>query len=172
MLKWQSAWPLASMLPIAAISLAGQVRSRPSSRDARSPGSSTGAVVLRPQTALTGSDRPWTIPQRGHGHPRGWASITAVGQQRPESLPPFAPADRRWRRRSGSASGSGGVRVVAAARAARRAALKPYRKFSHALWRQLCAAVEAAVEALRGWATAGGPVRLRLIVDTAASPDA
>jgi hypothetical protein len=46
----------------------------------------------------------------------------------------FAPADRRWRRRSGSGSGSGGVRAVAAARAARRAALKPYRKFSHALW--------------------------------------
>jgi len=43
----------------------------------------------------------------------------------------FAPADRRWRRRSGSASGSGGVRAVAAARAARRAALKAYRKFSH-----------------------------------------
>jgi hypothetical protein len=43
----------------------------------------------------------------------------------------FAPADRRWRRRSGSASGSGGVRAVAAARAAQRAALKPYRKFSH-----------------------------------------
>ena len=44
----------------------------------------------------------------------------------------FAPADRRWRRRSGSASGSEGERAEAAARAARRAALKPYRKFSHA----------------------------------------
>jgi len=43
----------------------------------------------------------------------------------------FAPADRRWRRRSGSASGSEGERAVAAARAARRAALKQYRKFSH-----------------------------------------
>jgi hypothetical protein len=32
----------------------------------------------------------------------------------------FAPADRRWRRRSGSVNGSGGVRAVAAARAARR----------------------------------------------------
>jgi hypothetical protein len=30
----------------------------------------TGAVALRPQTALTGSDRPWTIPQREHGRPR------------------------------------------------------------------------------------------------------
>src|SRR6185312_10012351 len=29
-----------------------------------------------------------------------------------------APADRRWRRRCGSASGSGGVRAVSAARAA------------------------------------------------------
>jgi hypothetical protein len=35
---------------------------------------------------------------------------------------------------SESGSGSGGVRAVAAARAARRAALKPYRKFSHAFW--------------------------------------
>ena len=50
----------------------------------------------------------------------------------------FAPADRRWRRRSGSASGSGGVRAESAARAARRAALKDvqkvlkmYRRFSH-----------------------------------------
>jgi len=40
----------------------------------------------------------------------------------------FAPADRRRRRRSGSASGSEGERAEAAARAARRAALKPYRK--------------------------------------------
>jgi len=36
-----------------------------------------------------------------------------------------------WRRRRGSVSGSGGVRAESAARAARRAALKPYRKFSH-----------------------------------------
>jgi integrase len=35
----------------------------------------------------------------------------------------FAPADRRWRRRSGSASGSEGERAESAARAARRAAL-------------------------------------------------
>jgi len=35
------------------------------------------------------------------------------------------------RRRSGSASGSEGERAESAARAARRAALKPYRKFSH-----------------------------------------
>ena len=40
----------------------------------------------------------------------------------------FAPAARRWRRRSESASGSGGVRAVAAARAARRAALKTVQK--------------------------------------------
>jgi len=49
----------------------------------------------------------------------------------------FAPADRRWPGRSGSVSGSEGEGAVAAARAARRAALKPYRKFSHALWGQL-----------------------------------
>ena len=42
----------------------------------------------------------------------------------------FAPADRRWRRRSGSVSGSEGERAVSAARAARRAALKPYGKIS------------------------------------------
>jgi hypothetical protein len=43
----------------------------------------------------------------------------------------FAPADRRWPGRSGSASGSDGQGAETAARAARRAALKPYRKFSH-----------------------------------------
>ena len=102
----QPSWPLASMLPIAAISLAGQVQSRSSSR-VPPPGSSTAAVGLRSQTALTGSDRPWTIPQREHGHPAAELPVTAVGQRRPESLLPFAPADRRWRRRSGSASGSG-----------------------------------------------------------------
>jgi hypothetical protein len=40
-------------------------------------------------------------------------------------------ADRRWRRRSGSASGSEGERAEAAVRAARGAALKTYRRFSH-----------------------------------------
>ncbi len=64
----------------------------------------------------------------------------------------FAPADRRWRRRSGSGSGSEGVRAVAAARAARRAALKPYRKFSQLPWSCL--------------------VLFRLILDTVASDDA
>ena len=117
------------MLPIAAISLDGQVQSRSSSR-VRPPGSSAGAVVLGSQTALTGSGRPWTIPQREHGYPAAELPETAVGQRRPESLPSFAPADRRWRRRIGSVSGSCGVRAVLAARAARRAALKPYRKFS------------------------------------------
>jgi hypothetical protein len=106
----QPSWPLASMLPIAAISLAGQVQSRSSSR-VPPPGNSTAAVGLRSQTALTGSDRPWTIPQREHGHPAAELPVTAVGQRRPESPLPFAPADRRWRRRSGSASGSEGVRV-------------------------------------------------------------
>ena len=43
----------------------------------------------------------------------------------------FAPADRRWSGRSGSASVSVGQDAEAAARAAQRAALKPYRKFSH-----------------------------------------
>ena len=40
----------------------------------------------------------------------------------------FAPADRRWRRRSGSASGSGDVRAEAAARAARRGRLETVQK--------------------------------------------
>src|SRR5947207_12307014 len=43
--KRQLTWPLASMLPIAAISLAGQVQSRSSSR-VRAPRSLTGAVAL------------------------------------------------------------------------------------------------------------------------------
>jgi len=42
----------------------------------------------------------------------------------PHRLPVSAPADRRGHRRSGSASGSGGVRAESAARAARWAALK------------------------------------------------
>jgi hypothetical protein len=52
-LKHQMSWPLASMLPIAAISVAGQVQSRPSSR-VPPPGSSTAAVGLRSQTGLDG----------------------------------------------------------------------------------------------------------------------
>ena len=63
-------WPLVSLLPIAAISWSGQVLSRPSSR-VRSPGSSTDAVALRSQTALTGSARPRTIPAAGAGTPTG-----------------------------------------------------------------------------------------------------
>ena len=117
-LKCRASWPLASMLPIAAISLAGQVLSRPSSR-VRSPGSPTGAVALRSQTALTGSDRPWTIPQREHGHPAAERPVTAV-QRRPASLPPSrqptgvgpavagAPAECRRGRRGGGASGPAG----------------------------------------------------------------
>jgi hypothetical protein len=57
-------WPLVSLLPIAANSWSGQVLSRSSSR-VRPPGSSTGVVVLRSQTALTGSVRPRTIPAAG-----------------------------------------------------------------------------------------------------------
>jgi hypothetical protein len=56
------------------------------------------------------------------------------GGSGPKVLLLFAPAARRWRRRSGSASGSGGVRAVSAARAARRGRLEePYRNFSHRL---------------------------------------
>ena len=63
--------PLVSLLPIAAISLDGQVQSRPSSC-VRSPGRFADAVVLRPQTDLTGPARPWTISQREQGHrPQG-----------------------------------------------------------------------------------------------------
>ena len=123
-------WPLVSLLPIAANSWTGQVLSRPSSR-VRSPGSLTGAVALRSQTALTGSDRPRTIRQREQGRPAA-TDETCCRSSGPGFML-FAPADRRWRRRSGSGSGSEGERAVAAARAARRAALKPYRKFSHRL---------------------------------------
>jgi hypothetical protein len=51
------------------ISWSGQVRSRSSLR-VRSPGSSADAVVLRSQTALTGSVRPRTIPAAGAGTSR------------------------------------------------------------------------------------------------------
>ena len=67
-LSVNSPWPLVSLLPIAAVFWSGQVLSRSSSR-VRSPCNSTGAVALRPQTALTGSDRPRTIPQREQGRP-------------------------------------------------------------------------------------------------------
>jgi hypothetical protein len=103
------------MLPIAANSgTVGQVQSRLSSR-VRSPGRFTDAVALRSQTALTGSARPGQYRQREHGHP--------LPPTDPECLlyvnggPGifcFAPAARRWRRRSGSASGSVGERAVAA----------------------------------------------------------
>ena len=59
-------WPLVSLLPIAANSgTLGQGQSRSSSRDVRSPGRLTGVVVLRSQTGLTGSVRPWTISAAG-----------------------------------------------------------------------------------------------------------
>jgi hypothetical protein len=59
-------WPLVSLLPIAANSWTGQVLSRPSLR-VRPPGSSTVAVALQSQTALTGSARPRIIPAAGAG---------------------------------------------------------------------------------------------------------
>src|SRR5271157_5223070 len=73
-------------------------------RPAPSPGSHTRRNLTRNSESLRGKDnlRSW----------RPWVSF-------------FAPADRRWRRRSGSASGSEGERAETAARAARRAALKP-----------------------------------------------
>ena len=108
------------LLPIAAISWSGQVLSRSSSR-VRSPGSSTGAVVLRSQTALTGSDRPRTIWQREQGRP-ACADETCCMSSGPRLHISRQPPGV-WRRRSGSASGSAGERAVAAARAARRAAL-------------------------------------------------
>ena len=72
--------------------------------------------------------RCWAVARVPLSNPPRLWTFGLVAAQGPL---PLAPADRRWRRRSGSASGSGGVRAVAAARAARRAALKPYRKFSH-----------------------------------------
>src|SRR5579862_2924223 len=64
------------------------------------------------------SDNPaagaWTLPPAERP--------TCCTSMRP-GISAFAPADRRWRRRSGSVSGSDGVRAVAEARAARRAAL-------------------------------------------------
>jgi hypothetical protein len=68
-------------------------------------------------------------PAAGAGRPRlhdepYWASSGTA-------LLLFAPAARHWRRRSGSASGSGGERAVAAARAARRAALRNRTETAH-----------------------------------------
>jgi hypothetical protein len=115
-----------SLLSIAANSgTLGQVQSRPSSR-VRLPRSSTGAVVLRSQTALTGSDRPGQFRQREQGRPTCTDETCCMSSG--PSFMLFAPADRRWPGRSGSASGSEGQGAVAAARAARRAALKTYRK--------------------------------------------
>jgi hypothetical protein len=107
---------------------AGRTRLTParSFRDVHWPGTSAGAVDLRSQTALTGSDRPRTIPAAGAGMPACTDETCCMSSGR---FHPFAPADRRWRPRSGSGSGSGGVRAVAAARAARRAALKTVQKF-------------------------------------------
>jgi len=83
-------------------------------------------VALRAQTGLTGSARSRTILQREQRQrPDGSNPVTAESQAAPSSVF-FAPADWRWRRRSGSE----GERAVSAARAAQRAALKPYRKLS------------------------------------------
>ena len=63
--------------------------------------------------------------------PRSWAPGNCCRSMAAQSFLPFAPADRRWRRRSGSASGSAGVCAVSAARAARLGRLERlYRKFS------------------------------------------
>jgi hypothetical protein len=116
-LKRQPSWPLASMLPIAAISLAGQVQSRSSSR-VPPPGSSTAAVGLRSQTALTGSDRPWTIPQREHGHPAAELPVTAVCHRRPGSL-------RFSRQSTGAGAAGAGASAGAEASAPSRGASGP-----------------------------------------------
>ena len=107
-----------SLLPIAANIRARQVLSRSSSR-VRSPGSLTGAVVLRSQTALTGSDRPGTIPAAGAGTPPPARVKLAVYQA--ARLPAFRasrPAlarpererqrERRPGRRGGGACGPAG----------------------------------------------------------------
>ena len=110
-------WPLVSLVPIAAVSWSGQVPSRSSSR-VRSPGSSTGAVALRSQTALTGSDRPRTIRQREQGRPAGTRETCYVlsgpcfvfRASRPALVRPEREPwrERRPGRRGGGASGPAG----------------------------------------------------------------
>jgi len=116
-----------SLLPIAAISWSGQVLSRSSSR-VRSPGSSTGAVALRSQTALTGSDWLRTIRQREQGQPT-CTGETCCALNGPYFV--FRASRPALVRPEWSVSESDGQDAEAAARAARRAALKQYRKFSH-----------------------------------------
>jgi hypothetical protein len=114
-----ASWPLAPMLPIAAISgTLGQVQSRPSSR-VRSPGSLTDAVVLRSQTGLTGSARPRTISQRGHGHysrrlkpdvtavRRRWPGVSCLSRQ-PTGVGAAVAERQRERRRARRGGGAGG----------------------------------------------------------------
>ena len=98
-LSVRPAWPLVSLLPIAAISWSGQVLSRSSSR-VHSPGISTGAGVLPPQTALTGSAGHRTIPAAEAGTPTpsrlnpgdcctsGGPGSYALRASRPASAPP------------------------------------------------------------------------------------
>ena len=103
-----------SLLPIAANSRSGQVLSRPTSR-VRSPGSSTGAVVLRSQTALTGSDRSRTIPAAGAGMSPAQLKL-AVRQaarllchsREPPGVGAAVAGARRRARRGGGASGPAG----------------------------------------------------------------
>ena len=106
-----------SLLPIAAISWSGQVLSRSFSR-VRSPGSSTDAVVLRSQTALTGPYRPRTIRQREQGRPAGTGETYCVlsgpcfvfRASRPALVRPERERQRERRpgRRGGGACGPAG----------------------------------------------------------------
>ena len=99
-----AASPLVPMLPIAAASLTVGLCwfCHPSSR-VRSPGSFTDGVALRSQTALTGSARPWTIPQREHGPP-----AAAPGNCRRSTA---AEADRKWQHPRGRTYGSANAQV-------------------------------------------------------------
>ena len=132
---WKRSWPLVPMLPIAAATLAGQVQSRPSSR-VRSPGNLTGAIGLRPQTALTGSARSRTIPQREQGR-RLATDETPVTSCMPGGLPgSYLRASRPALAPAVAGAPAGAEACAPWRRRGRpvRAALKPYRKFSHALW--------------------------------------
>jgi hypothetical protein len=80
-----------------------------------------------------------------------------LADRRPGVFLLFAPADRRWRRCSGSVSGSGGVRAVLAARAARPGRLETVQKILTGLRANSLRANSLAVTAVRRSLTAGSP---------------
>ncbi len=72
----------------------------------------------------------WAIARVPLSNPDAALELSWLMLMRPQDFRLSRQPTGVLRRRSGSASESCGVRAVSAARAARRAALKPYRKFA------------------------------------------